>query len=56
MVQFGELEEVSLRTAWPHEALDFTPWLAQNLDRLAQVIGIPMEAEDTEVSGRTILC
>ena len=50
MVQFGELENVDLRTAWPHEAHDFTPWLAQNLDRLAQVIGIPMEPEDTEVS------
>ena len=50
MVEFGNLENVDLRTAWPHEANDFTPWLAENLERLSQVIGIPMEAEDTEVA------
>lgn len=48
MVEFGELKEVSLRQAWPHEANNFTPWLAENLDKLAQVIGIPMELVQTE--------
>lgn len=48
MVDFGELKEVGLRQAWPHEANDFTPWLAENLDKLSQVIGIPIELVQTE--------
>ena len=39
-----------MRQAWPHEAHYFTPWLADNLDRLGAAIGIPgLESEDTEV-------
>ena len=31
MVNLGMLEEIKdLRTVWPHEALDFTPWLSQD--------------------------
>ena len=48
-MEFGELKDVDLRKAWRHEANDFTPWLAKNLERLSQVIGIPLEAEGTEV-------
>ena len=49
MDEFGRLEPVDLRTAWKHEAFNFTPWLAENLDRLSQAIGIEMSLEDTEV-------
>ena len=45
------LEEVKdLRTVWPHEALDFTPWLAEdiNLALLANELGIEMTADETE--------
>jgi hypothetical protein len=49
MDEFGRLEPVDLRTAWEHEAINFTPWLAENLDRLSQAIGIEMSLEDTEV-------
>ena len=38
---FAALADVPLRDAWAHEAHRFTPWLAANLDRLAEVIGIP---------------
>ncbi|MEY4755685.1 MAG: hypothetical protein RJA34_583 [Pseudomonadota bacterium] len=39
----GRLERVNLRTAWKHEAGDFTPWLAQdeNLQLLADSLGLP---------------
>ena len=40
---------MDLRTAWRHEALNFTPWLAENLDRLSQAVSIEMSLEDTEV-------
>ena len=49
MDEFGRLEPVDLRTAWKHEALNFTPWLAENLDRLSHAVGIEMNLEDTEV-------
>ncbi len=46
----GLLVEVSLREAWPHEAHSFTPWLAEHLDALGQVIGVPLEFEGREVA------
>jgi len=46
----GSLEEVDLRQAWPHEAQSFTPWLAEHLDLLASVVGIPLELEGSEVA------
>lgn len=48
-ILFGSLDDVSLREAWAHEAHRFTPWLAENLDRLAAAIGIPLELTGTEV-------
>ena len=47
--ELGELETADLRKAWPHEAQDFTPWLAKNLDRLSDVIGIDLDLEGYEV-------
>ena len=46
--EFGNIEIIDLREAWPHEAQNFTPWLADNLDRLSEAIGIPLEPEGTE--------
>ena len=48
-VHFGELASVDLRRAWPNEARSFTRWLADNLDKLAEVIGIPLDPESREV-------
>lgn len=38
----GKLERIPLRQAWSHEALEFTPWLAQdeNLQLLAEALGL----------------
>ena len=50
-MEFGELQDVDLREAWPHEATDFTPWLAENMERLSKAIGLPsLELEGREVS------
>ena len=49
----GRLEEVKdLRTVWPHEALDFTPWLSQdeNITLLADAVGLEISVEETESS------
>lgn len=46
---FGRLEEVEPRSAWTHEASNFTPWLAENLDRLSEALGIILELDDVEV-------
>ena len=51
MVRLGNLEEVKdLRTVWPHEALDFTPWLAEemNLALLADAVGLEITLDETE--------
>jgi hypothetical protein len=48
-VSFDRLRDVALREAWSHEANDFTPWLAQNIDHIAEVVGIPLEITGTEV-------
>ena len=47
----GRLEPVDLRTHWPDEARDFTPWLAttENLDLLSATIGVDLELEGAEV-------
>ena len=45
----GTVQDVDLREAWPHEAHDFTPWLAKNLTILAQAVGIDLEVEKKEV-------
>lgn len=50
---FAALEDVAMREAWRHEALDFTPWLSANLDRLGQAIGIPLEHVESEASVET---
>lgn len=46
----GRLELVDLRQSWSHEALSFTPWLAEesNLKLLGQTIGIDLELESVE--------
>jgi len=49
-VKFGKLEDLPLREAWEHEAHSFTPWLADNIDRIGQEIGVPLELTGTEVA------
>lgn len=48
----GRLEPVDVRNYWKHEAIHFTPWLAQadNLALLGDTIGIELELEAVEKS------
>ena len=48
----AKLELVDLREGWPHEALDFTRWLAtpENLQLLSDEVGIDLRVLQTEAS------
>ena len=53
MLNLGKLKEIKdLRKVWPHEALDFTPWLAEeeNLALLADAVGLEITVNETESS------
>lgn len=43
-----ELEQLDVHTMWQHEALDFTPWLAENLHMLGDAMGMNLELVQTE--------
>jgi len=47
---FGEINKVSLREVWPHEASDFTPWLADNIGELGKALGMDLELTEQEAS------
>ncbi len=44
-INLGKLTTVNPRDAWPHEASDFTPWLAQpeNLQTLGDELELDLE-------------
>lgn len=53
VINLSRLEEIKdLRTVWPHEAQDFTPWLSQdeNILLLADAVGIDITVEETEAA------
>ena len=45
---YNEFDRLKVRELWPNEALDFTPWLSDNLDQLGNVIGVELESIQTE--------
>ena len=51
MTNLGTLKEITdLRSLWPHEALTFTPWVAENVDLLADAVGLDITVDETESS------
>jgi hypothetical protein len=50
VVELSRIEPVDLRDIWPHEAQDFTPWLAEHLDELGAVLGLDLEVRGMETN------
>lgn len=51
MINLGTLKEIDdLRSVWQHEALNFTPWVAENVDLLADAVGLDITVDETESS------
>ena len=48
MHEFSFSQDIEPRAIWPHEARDFTPWLAENLIFLAKPLNMELELEATE--------
>ena len=48
MNDFGELKRIPLREIWPNEPSDFTPWLALNIEKLGEVLGLQLEMTERE--------
>lgn len=44
----GDLSRVDVREIWTHEALDFTPWLAEHIDVLGDLLGVELEVRAKE--------
>ena len=46
MINLGTLKEITdLRSVWSHEALNFTPWVAENVDLLADAVGLDITVD-----------
>ena len=48
MTELSKIEKVDLREIWPHEAQDFTPWLAENINELSEELGMDLELQEQE--------
>ena len=49
MPNFSDLKKIPLREIWQHEASDFTPWLADNIQILGDTLGMDLAIIDREV-------
>ncbi len=49
MQKLGKLNRIDdLRSVWKREAYDFTPWLRENIELLAEAIGLELDLVETE--------
>jgi hypothetical protein len=47
-LSIGKLEVLSPRELWRHEERDFTPWLAENIAQLSEVLGVSIVVNHIE--------
>ena len=50
------MESVDVHRKWPHEALDFTPWLAENLKMLSDALELELELVQREAPVGPFFC
>jgi hypothetical protein len=48
--ELGQLSKIDPREVWKSEPSDFTPWLAENIEYLADVLGLEMEITQREAA------
>ena len=46
--ELSDIQHVDLREVWPNEATDFTPWLAENIAKLGDALGLKLELQSRE--------
>ena len=47
-MDLGQLNRIDPRGIWKHEAHDFTPWLAENIETLGGLLGLELEVVERE--------
>lgn len=47
-MKLSKIKRLGLRDIWAKEATDFTPWLAENIQQLGQVLGMDLELQTKE--------
>ena len=49
-MKLGKLQEVDIRTVWPHEQYDFSKWLAEeeNIKELGDTLNLSLTDVETE--------
>ncbi len=46
----GKLDNIDLREVWKNEAVDFTPWLQENIDVLGEAVGLALSSAERELA------
>ena len=57
-MKLGKLQEIDIRTVWPHEQYDFSKWLAQdeNIQELGDSLNLSLTDVETETSVGNFRC
>jgi len=48
-MQFGKIKKVKITDIWQNEPRYFTPWLAENIGKLGEALGMELESKEIEV-------